>query len=137
MKQFCVIIFWFFFPPPQLAHSQEQKEEDDKGELVEQLQTLQTHKSFIAEVSNHRHHLCPVFFRFLLGSDVLDEGDEVDEHQPFPSLSQVNSSAVCPDFLVFFNHLFPLRLHKKHLIRLLPLCRFSRPFLNTWVSTSS
>lgn len=49
-------------PPPQLAHSQEQKEEDDKGELVEQLQTLQTHKSFIAEGSNHRHHLSPLFF---------------------------------------------------------------------------
>lgn len=96
----CHHILVLFFPP-QLAHSQEQKEEDDKGELVEQLLTLQTHKSFIAEVSNHRHYLSPVFFRFLLGSDVLDEGDEVDEHQPFPSLSQVNSSSVCPDFLFF------------------------------------
>lgn len=61
MKQICAIVFFTnsenvtlasqvcfqrfgSFPlSPQLAHSQEQKEEDDKGELVEQLQTLQTH----------------------------------------------------------------------------------------------
>lgn len=44
----------------QLAHSQEQKEEDDKGELVEHLLTLQTHKLFITKFCSH-HHLSPVF----------------------------------------------------------------------------
>lgn len=79
----------WIFSPLQLAHSQEQKEEDDKGKLGGHLQKLQTHKQIIVKVSNR--HLCPLCFSFLRGLDVLDEGDEVDEHQPFPSLSQVNS----------------------------------------------
>lgn len=41
-----------------------------------------------------------VLFFFLRGLEVLDEGDEVDEHQPFPSLSQVNSARTLSDLLL-------------------------------------
>lgn len=98
----------------------------------ERLHTPQTHKSFIAESCDH-HHLSPVFF-FPSGCRSSGWGGRSGRapavpvtHPGKPSFSWLPGLSSCS-----FSHLV-----KTERFHFLPVCRFSRPFLNTLVSTSS